>query len=216
MFAVQCQVGTVSCVDVYVLWPHAVPLCDSSTSAYGHAQGWQPTNVQQRVQARGMHALALLSVTDAYEVWPDAVALWDNVVNSIAAAVQLPCNVICCAKKLVTMRARCHACEDRLFNVYCCALCATYTQMQASVKQDGRYHEGTLHNATFKLTDFGRAVPYKDVMASLFASAEAAAGTDAGSTSAQQQALQRFNKDGVIVFSDPTYQPPEVGYSVGY
>jgi hypothetical protein len=74
--------------------------------------------------------------------------------------------------------------------------------MQASVSKDGRYHEGTLHDATFKLTDFGRAVPYKDVLAGLFAGA--------GADPAQQQVVQRHNRDGVVVFSDPNYQAPEV------
>lgn len=75
-------------------------------------------------------------------------------------------------------------------------------QMQASVNKDGRYHEGTLQDATFKLTDFGRAVPYKDVLAGLFVGADV--------DPVQQQALQRYNRDGVVVFSDPTYQAPEV------
>jgi hypothetical protein len=74
--------------------------------------------------------------------------------------------------------------------------------MQATVSKDSRYHEGNLHNATFKLTDFGRAVPYKDVLAGLFAGAKA--------DPAQQQVLQRHNRDGVVVFSDPAYQAPEV------
>jgi hypothetical protein len=77
--------------------------------------------------------------------------------------------------------------------------------MQASVAKDPRYHEGTLHTATFLLTDFGRAVPYKDIMPGLPAS-----GTTGDQASGPQQLLQRYNKDGVVVFSDPTYQAPEV------
>lgn len=79
--------------------------------------------------------------------------------------------------------------------------------MQDSVARDGRHHEGTLHQATFQLTDFGRAVPYKDLLGGQFAGAAEAAGAE-GQRLLQQP--QRHNKDGIIVFSDPTYQPPEV------
>jgi hypothetical protein len=79
--------------------------------------------------------------------------------------------------------------------------------MQASVAKDPRYHEGTLHTATFLLTDFGRAVPYKDIMPGLSASGTTG---DQDQASGPQQLLQRYNKDGVVVFSDPTYQAPEV------
>lgn len=80
--------------------------------------------------------------------------------------------------------------------------------MQASVAQDSRYHEGTLHTATFLLTDFGRAVPYKDIIPGL--PGTGAAGAPQEARGGPQQLLQRYNKDGVVVFSDPTYQPPEV------
>lgn len=39
------------------------------------------------------------------------------------------------------------------------------TQLQEAVaKAPARYHEANLQEATFKLTDFGRAVPYKDLL----------------------------------------------------
>jgi hypothetical protein len=41
-------------------------------------------------------------------------------------------------------------------------ICCACVQMQASVAKDPRHHEGTLHGAALLLTDFGRAVPYKE------------------------------------------------------
>lgn len=78
-------------------------------------------------------------------------------------------------------------------------------QMQASVQNDSRYHEDSLHTATFKLTDFGRAVPFKDVLP----------GIPSGTTSPSEPQLgpQRYNQDGIVVLSDPTYQPPEVCFA---
>lgn len=86
-------------------------------------------------------------------------------------------------------------------------------QMQASVQASAadqtRMHEGTLHSATFKLTDFGRAAPYKDILAGLVP-AGSSSSSSAGGDLSSSKALQRFNQDGVVVFSDPSYQPPEV------
>jgi hypothetical protein len=76
--------------------------------------------------------------------------------------------------------------------------------VQASAADQSRIHEGTLHTATFKLTDFGRAAPYKDILAGLVPVGLGSSSSSSG------QAPQRFNQDGVVVFSDPSYQPPEV------
>jgi len=70
------------------------------------------------------------------------------------------------------------------------------------------YHEGSLAKATFKLTDFGRAVPFKGLLPGLPEGAAEAAGKEARDL--LQQPPQRYNRDGVVVFSDPTYRPPEV------
>lgn len=90
----------------------------------------------------------------------------------------------------------------------------TLLQMQASVQasasDQARLHEGTLHTATFKLTDFGRAAPYKDILAGLVPAAGLGSSSSSSSDSGHGQVLQRFNQDGVVVFSDPSYQPPEV------
>lgn len=69
------------------------------------------------------------------------------------------------------------------------------------------YHEGSLAKATFKLTDFGRAVPFKGLLPGLPEGAAEAAGKEARDL--LQQPPQRYNRDGVVVFSDPTYRPPE-------
>lgn len=92
----------------------------------------------------------------------------------------------------------------------CCTLCCPALQLEAGMPKQmaSAYHEISLDKATFKLTDFGRAVPFKGLLPGLPEGAAEAAGKEARDL--LQQAPQRYNRDGVVVFSDPTYRPPEV------
>lgn len=86
--------------------------------------------------------------------------------------------------------------------------------MLAAVENLQGHHEGTLHSAIWRLTDFGRAVPFKGLLPGL--PPGAAAGASAEAQQLLQHAPKRYNEDGVVVFSDPAYQPPEVLASDAY
>jgi hypothetical protein len=92
---------------------------------------------------------------------------------------------------------------------------------QSSQDCSKHYTRATLHKATFKLTDFGRAVPFKQLAAQQVpldvdtphsqppggrvVQIEASAAGESGA----RKALA-YNADGVVVMSDPTLRPPEV------
>ncbi|KAF6255788.1 hypothetical protein COO60DRAFT_1461993 [Scenedesmus sp. NREL 46B-D3] len=92
---------------------------------------------------------------------------------------------------------------------------------EASRDSSSYYTRSTLHNATLKLTDFGRAVPFKQLAAQ--PDALSAEQPDSqlpwGSTKqfkansdgevGKREALA-YNPDGMIVMADPTLRPPEV------
>jgi hypothetical protein len=83
------------------------------------------------------------------------------------------------------------------------------------------YTRATLHKATFKLTDFGRAVPFKQLAAQQGSldvdtpnSQPPWGRTMAFNHSAAGEVETRYaltyNADGMVVMADPTLRPPEV------
>lgn len=83
--------------------------------------------------------------------------------------------------------------------VVACCLVATLQWEDARNTAERYYTRNTLHRATVKLTDFGRAVPYRQLAAAR------QGGT--GSTASDIP----YTRDGIIVMGDPGLRPPEVG-----
>ena len=83
-----------------------------------------------------------------------------------------------------------------------------WQQTQAALASRPEHTEGSLGEACWRLTDFGRAVPFGDLLPGLPKGAGAEVSSEAGAL--LKAAPARYNKDGLVVFSDPAYQPPEV------
>jgi hypothetical protein len=92
---------------------------------------------------------------------------------------------------------------------------------ESSRDSSKHYTRATLHQATLKLTDFGRAVPFKQLAAqqgSLDAETPAAQppwgkticmnASDGGEVGTRHAV--NYNADGAVVMADPTLRPPEV------
>jgi hypothetical protein len=112
-----------------------------------------------------------------------------------------------------------------VYPVCCCCSPSPIANLQladASSDSSSYYTRGTLHKATLLLTDFGRAVPFKQLAAEQGAFDVEQPDTQPpwGRTSKYQgisatgevtsRQTTAYNPDGMVVMADPTLRPPEV------
>jgi hypothetical protein len=103
-----------------------------------------------------------------------------------------------------------------VFALPCCGPTLARPCLYAQLRAAPFRHEGNLHKAVIKLTDFGRAVPFAQLQQQADDEAAAAAAGGSGAAAAAGTASfggstpLQYNKDGLFVFGNPQSRPPEV------